>query len=34
MDERIFKAYDNINLNCILGTKKDGKYESFLDNYK
>ena len=33
IDERIFKAYDNINLNCILGTKKDGKYKSFLDNY-
>ena len=34
IDERIFKAYDNINLNCILGTKKDGVYESFLKNYE
>ncbi len=33
IDERIFKAYDNVNLNCIVGTKKDGKYKSFLDNY-
>ena len=33
IDERIFKAYDNINLNCILGTKKDGEYESFLKKY-
>ena len=27
----IFKALDNINLNCVLGTKKDGKYKSYLD---
>ena len=33
IDERIFKEYDNINLNCILGTKKDGEYESFLKKY-
>ena len=24
---------NNINLNCILGTKKDGEYESFLKKY-
>ena len=24
----------NVNLNCVLGTKKDGNYESFLDNYE
>ena len=24
---------DNINLNCVLGTKKDGIYKSFLDDY-
>ena len=29
----IFKSTDNINLNCILGTKKDGTYKSFLDDY-
>ena len=26
-------ALDNINLNCVLGTKKDGEYHSFLDDY-
>ena len=29
----IFTALDNINLNCVLGTKKDGIYRSFLDDY-
>ena len=29
----IFTSMNNINLNCVLGTKKDGKYTSFLDNY-
>ena len=33
IDYNIFKALDNINLNCILGTKKDGVYKSFLDEY-
>lgn len=33
VDYNIFKALDNINLNCVLGTKKDGKYKSFLDDY-
>ena len=33
IDHIIFKSMDNVNLNCILGTKKDGKYKSFLDNY-
>ncbi len=33
VDYNIFKALDNINLNCVLGTKKDGKYQSFLDKY-
>ena len=33
VDDNIFKCMDNINLNCVLGTKKDGKYVSFLDNY-
>ena len=33
-DFNIFKALDNINLNCVLGTKKDGIYKSFLDDYE
>ncbi|MCR5787598.1 MAG: tRNA 2-thiocytidine biosynthesis protein TtcA [Bacilli bacterium] len=33
IDRNIFKALDNVNLNCILGTKKDGEYKSFLDDY-
>ena len=33
VDHNIFKALDNVNLNCILGTKKDGVYQSFLDDY-
>ena len=30
----IFKSLDNVNLNCVLGTKKDGIYKSFLDDYQ
>ena len=33
IDYNIYKALDNVNLNCVLGTKKDGKYKSFLDDY-
>jgi len=33
-DYNIFKSLDNINLNCVLGYKKDKKYTSFLDEYK
>lgn len=33
IDRNIFKSLDNINLNCVLGTKKDGVYKSFLDDY-
>ena len=33
VDLNVFKALDNINLNCVLGTKKDGIYRSFLDDY-
>ena len=33
IDNNIFKSLDNINLNCVLGTKKNGKYQNFLDNY-
>ncbi len=34
VDYNIFKALDNVNLNCVLGTKKEGKYHSFLEDYK
>lgn len=33
IDYNIFKSLDNINLNCVLGTKKNGEYESFLNHY-
>lgn len=33
IDHNIFKALDNVNLNCVLGTKQNSKYKSFLDNY-
>ena len=34
IDNNIFKALDNINMNCILGWHKDGEDHSFLDEYK
>lgn len=33
IDRNIFKSLDNVNLNCVLGTKKDGVYKSFLNDY-
>lgn len=33
VDHNIFKSLDNVNLNCVLGTKKDGIYHSFLEDY-
>lgn len=33
IDNNIFKAMDNVNLNCILGTVKDKEYHSFLEKY-
>ena len=33
IDYNIFKSLDNINLDCVLGTKKNGVYRSFLDDY-
>lgn len=33
VDYNIYKALDNVNLNCVLGMKKNGKYESFLEHY-
>ena len=34
VEVNIFTALDNINLNCVLGTKQDGVYKSFLDDYE
>ena len=34
VDYNIYKSLDNINMNCILGYKKDGEYHSFLENYE
>ena len=33
IDYNIFKAMDNVNLNCILGTRKDGVHKSFMEDY-
>ena len=33
IDYNIFKSMDNIKLNCVLGTKENGNYQSFLKNY-
>lgn len=33
VDHNIFKSMDNVNLNCILGVKKDKVYKSFLEDY-
>lgn len=33
IDYNIFKSLDNVNLNCILGFKKDGVYKSFMEDY-
>ena len=33
IDYNIFKSLDNINLNCVLGTKYNGEYKSFLEDY-
>ena len=33
IDYNIFKSVDNINLDCVLGTKENGIYKSFLDKY-
>jgi tRNA(Ile)-lysidine synthase TilS/MesJ len=34
IDNNIFNSLDNINLNCVLGYKKDDKYTSFLDDFE
>ena len=33
VDNNIFKALENVNMNCILGWHKDGNDHSFLDEY-
>lgn len=33
IDYNIFKSLDNVNLNCVLGFKKDGVYKSFMEDY-
>ena len=33
IDHNIFKALDNVNLNCVLGIKENGEYKSFLSRY-
>ena len=33
IDYNIFKSIDNINLDCVLGTKENGVYKSFVDKY-
>lgn len=33
VDNNIFTALNNVNLNCVIGTKVNGEYKSFLDNY-
>ena len=34
VDYNIYKALDNINLNCVSGVKREGEYESFLEHYE
>lgn len=34
IDQNIFKALENVNMNCILGWHKDGEKHSFLDDYE
>ena len=33
IDNSIFRSMNNVNLDCVLGTKKNGEYKSFLDGY-
>ena len=34
IDHNIFKSVDNVNLNCVLGTTKNGVKKSFLEEYE
>lgn len=33
IDSNIFKSMDNVNLSCVFGTKRNGEYRSFLEDY-
>ena len=33
IDLNIFRALDNVNLNCVIGYKKDKTFHSFLEDY-
>ena len=33
VDHNIFKSLDNVNLNCVLGTTKNGNKKSFIEDY-
>ena len=33
IDHNIFKSLDNVNLNCVLGVKRNGEYKSFKEDY-
>ena len=33
VDYNIYKALDNVNLDCVIGSKRNGEYESFLKHY-
>ena len=33
IDKNIFRAFSNVNMNCVLGWHKDGQKSSFLDEY-
>ena len=34
VDNNIFKALDNVNLNCVLGYRKDGEKHTFLEDFE
>ena len=34
VDYNIFKALDNVNIDCVLGIKKNKEYKSFLEDYE
>ena len=34
VDYNIFKALDNVNIDCVLGTKTNKEYKSFLEDYE
>jgi len=33
IDQNIFNSVENVNLDTIIGYRKEGQYHSFLDNY-